>query len=134
MNLVDATKTCFKKYATFTGRATRSEYWYFVLFIVLASFIIGFLQGMLFGAPAEGEMPNTMLSNLFSLIVLLPNLAVAARRLHDVDKSGWWMLIGLTIIGAIPLIYWYCSKGTAGANRFGPDPLLADGATPATTI
>jgi uncharacterized membrane protein YhaH (DUF805 family) len=87
MTFGDSIKTCFTKYADFTGRASRSEYWWFVLFIVLASIIL--------------SMVTPLLSGLFSLATLLPSIAAAARRLHDTDKSGWWQLIGL-----IPLLGW----------------------------
>lgn len=87
MTFGDSIKTCFTKYADFTGRASRSEYWWFVLFIVLASIVL--------------SMVTPLLSGLFSLATLLPSIAAAARRLHDTDKSGWWQLIGL-----IPLLGW----------------------------
>jgi hypothetical protein len=62
------------------------------------------------------------LSDIFSLVIVLPNLAAAARRLHDIDRSAWWLLNWLTIVGAFPIIYWASKEGTPGVNRFGPDP------------
>lgn len=120
MKFKDAIVSCFTKYATFAGRASRSEYWKWVLFNALVGFVAGLIDGTAFhGNQVE---PVGMIT---SLALMLPSIAVAARRLHDVDRSGWWMLIAFTIIGIIPLVYWYCKKGTDGDNRFGPDPLEA---------
>ena len=113
MNFADAVKTCFRKYADFTGRAARSEFWWFELFIIIAQAICGVLY--------------RPLGTAFSLAVLVPAFAVAARRLHDTDRSGWWLLLWLApLIGWIVLLIWYCQRGTAGSNRFGPPPLAAD--------
>ncbi|MBC6436559.1 MAG: DUF805 domain-containing protein [Rhodobacteraceae bacterium] len=121
MSFTDAIGTCLRKYATFQGRARRAEYWWFQLFLVLACFAVGFLDGLLFGVPTEGV---GVLVSLFLLATFLPTLAVAVRRLHDTDRSGWWLLLGLIpLIGQILLIIWYATKGTRGKNRFGPDPL-----------
>ena len=96
-----------QNYATFSGRARRSEYWYFFLFNVVISFAIGFIGGM---------MGNTMLSNLYSLAVLIPGIAVGVRRMHDVGKSGWFILIPIyNLILA-------CTEGTKGENEYGADP------------
>jgi uncharacterized membrane protein YhaH (DUF805 family) len=73
-----------------------------------------------FGFNTTGVNPMTVLA---TLATLLPTLAVSARRLHDIDRSGWWALLIFTVIGYIVLIYWACLRGTVGANRFGPDPL-----------
>ncbi|MGE7994192.1 DUF805 domain-containing protein [Pseudomonas sp. NPDC089554] len=97
-----------KKYATFQGRARRKEYWLFLLVSTLISFFIGFVEGLV-GAPQ-------FLSSLFSLVVLLPGIAVAVRRLHDSNHSGWWLLV--PIVNLIFMI----QEGTSGANRFGADP------------
>lgn len=115
MDFKQAVQTNFQKYATFSGRAVRSEYWYFFLFCFLAQLVLGFVDGIIFGAG-----PLQPITSLFCLATLVPSLAVGARRLHDVDRSGWWMLIALTIIGIIPLLIWFCTPGTAGDNRFGP--------------
>lgn len=143
MNFIEAIQSGFKNYVTFSGRAPRSAYWYWVLFIVLMNLMTGIVDATVFGASSGVEMSGVSMESeygathamqmgghdsgpvgaIFSLIVLLPGLAVAARRLHDKNKSGWWMLIGFTIIGMIPLIYWLATKGTEGDNRFGPDPL-----------
>ncbi len=110
-----AISICFGKYATFSGRAPRAEYWYFVLFQVLVNIAIGIV-----GA-ASSEVGNAF-SIIFALAIFLPGLAATIRRLHDLDRSGWWVLIVLVpIVGAILLIVWFCTRGTRGPNRFGPE-------------
>jgi uncharacterized membrane protein YhaH (DUF805 family) len=109
MNFVDAVKTCFTKYVGFEGRATRSEYWWWVLFIVAVSIVMAVLN-------------LGMIGNLFSLTTLLPSIAVGTRRLHDIGKSGWWQLIALIpLIGWLVLIYW-AVQPSEGDNAFGPVP------------
>ena len=129
MNFQDAVKTCFQKYATFSGRAARSEYWFFVLFNLLLSMVLGIADAAAFSHvdPLTGKMVQTqVLGNIAALITLLPSLAVAVRRLHDLGKSGWFVLINLIpIIGWIIFIVWAATKGTTGENRFGGDPLAA---------
>lgn len=105
MTFGESISTCFKKYADFTGRATRSEYWWWVLFYALVSVGLGLV--------------SDILSGLFALAVLVPSLAVAARRLHDLDRSGWWQLICLIpLIGLIVLIYWFVQPAKE-PNRYG---------------
>lgn len=128
MNFKQAIISGFQNYVTFSGRAPRSEYWYWVLFVFLTSFVLGVIDATLFGTTPESASP---ISGLFSLATLLPGLAITARRLHDNNRSGWWMLIAFTVIGLIPLIIWYCTKGDAGDNRFGADPLGNQPAPPA---
>ena len=104
MTFVESISTCFNKYATFDGRATRSEYWWFVLFTWLVSLGLGLV--------------HDLLPSLFSLAVLLPSLAVGARRLHDIDKSGWFQLLWLIpVIGWIIMIYLLVQEGRE-PNRF----------------
>lgn len=111
MTFVVAIKTCFSKYATFKGRASRSEYWFFVLFC----FLLSILERVLGFPPA--------LQGLISLAIMLPSLAVACRRLHDFDRSGWNQLWSLTIIGAFfPVLYWLVQPSNMGSNRFGASP------------
>ncbi|MFY7943579.1 MAG: DUF805 domain-containing protein [Crocinitomicaceae bacterium] len=96
-----------QNYANFNGRARRKEYWMFVLFNFIASFVLGFIGGLL---------DFTLLANLYSLAVLLPSIAVAVRRMHDVGKSGWFVLIPIyNFILAV-------SDGEKGENQYGPDP------------
>ena len=106
---------CWKKYAEFSGRARRKEFWMFVLFNFLMSIAVGIVDGIL--------GTNGALGGLYSLAVLIPSLAVAARRLHDTDRSGWWQLIALIpLIGVIILLVFVCSDSKPGENRFGPNP------------
>jgi uncharacterized membrane protein YhaH (DUF805 family) len=119
MNFVQAIKSGFSHYVTFSGRACRSEYWFWVLFSVIAALVTKAIDAAIFGYN-PGTSP---LNGIFELATFLPSLAVSARRLHDIDRTAWWLLIALTGIGAILLVVWYCFKGTPGPNRFGPDPL-----------
>ena len=117
MNFPQAVATCFKKYVGFSGRASRSEYWYFILFYFLANIAASILDAVIL------QKANIQFfSGILGLAVFLPLLAVEVRRLHDVDRSGWWIFISLTIIGLLfPLLVWKCRKGTEGPNRFGDD-------------
>jgi len=109
MNFTDAIKICFRKYVDFSGRALRSEYWYFVLFVVIV--LIGL------------NMIFRPLAVAFNLAIILPHLAVGARRLHDIDRSAWWLLLGLIpVVGWIVLIIFYCQPGSDQPNRFGELP------------
>ena len=119
VGLREAVRRAFSNFATFRGRANRGEFWWFVLANFLIAILLSMLDSLLFGS-SMGE--NGLLSGIWSLVVLIPGLALSVRRLHDTDRSGWWQLIGITIIGLIPLIYWLASPGTVGANRFGEDP------------
>jgi uncharacterized membrane protein YhaH (DUF805 family) len=121
MNFREAIRSGFGKYATFSGRAVRSEYWFWALFTAVGLAATALLDSAIFGYH-PGPTPFKL---LFEVATLLPSLAVAARRLHDTDRTAWWLLLFLTLIGAIALIVWYCEKGTPGPNRFGPDPLPA---------
>ncbi len=121
MDFQTAVRTCLAKYATFSGRAARSEFWWFVLFNVLANFALGLIDTAIFGTAPDSA---AIFAPLFSLAMLIPNIAVAVRRLHDTDRSGWWyLLILIPLIGIIVLIVWWATPGTRGPNRFGPDPL-----------
>lgn len=110
----------FRKYAQFQGRSRRAEYWWFTLFVVIVSVVLTLIDSALFG----GEMGGLgILSGIFSLATIVPSLAVGVRRLHDTDRSGWWILIGLIpLIGAIVLLVFYVQDGTPGTNKFGPSP------------
>ena len=131
MNFTDAVKAYFLKWNDFRSRSSRSEYWWATLFVTLASipvgFIIGFVIGFLFAIAGFSETTTQTLVGIVMLpvqiFIIIASTCLVIRRLHDVDKSGWWYLIMFTIIGLIPLIIWYCSKGTDGDNRFGKDPV-----------
>ena len=118
MNFGEAIASGFQNYVTFSGRASRSEYWYWVLFTVLGGVATGIVDRSLFDTSTISP-----LNAIFSLVCFLPTLAVGVRRLHDIDRTGWWWLLVFTVIGSILLIVWDCLKGTAGPNRYGPDPL-----------
>ncbi|MGH6727114.1 MAG: DUF805 domain-containing protein [Pseudolabrys sp.] len=118
MQFQEAIRSDFRNYAVFAGRAARSEYWYWVLFALLIAAGAGILDRGIFPEAEPGPI-----GSLTSLALLLPGIAVAVRRLHDLDRTGWWALIALTGIGILLLIVWFCLKGTTGANRFGSDPL-----------
>ncbi|WP_191061658.1 DUF805 domain-containing protein [Geminicoccus harenae] len=118
MDFQTAVRTCFHKFATIQGRAARAEYWYFFLFYLIAIFAAGVLDAVLFRHSVNGP-----LSTLVWLVLLLPWLAVAVRRLHDRDRSGWWLLLHFVpVVGQIVLLVWFCLPGTPGPNRFGPPP------------
>jgi uncharacterized membrane protein YhaH (DUF805 family) len=117
----DAVRTGFAKYATFVGRAPRSEFWFWALFTLLGGLGAGILDAVLGLNFENGAGP---VNALFNLGVLIPSLAVGARRLHDIDRSGWWQLLFLVpFIGWIVLLIWFVTRGTLGNNRFGADPL-----------
>jgi uncharacterized membrane protein YhaH (DUF805 family) len=114
-----AVAACLRQYATFTGRAARPEYWYFVLFNILVAIASTMLDVMIFDPTAE----FSPLNSLTSLALLLPSLAVAARRLHDTDRTAWWILLFLIpVIGWLIAIFFLVQRGTPGPNRFGPPP------------
>jgi len=121
-------------YANFSGRASRVEYWMFVLInaVILAVLTIVENVAGLTSEPADEFSRSTgYLSSIYALIVFIPNWAVIVRRLHDVGKSGWLLLIGLTCIGVIPLFIWSIASGNDGDNQYGPSPREIDGPAPA---
>ena len=116
MGFSEAIKSVFSKYATITGRASRSEYWYFQLFymlvyvgVMVVSTVIPFLA---------------ILVLVFAVAMFIPTITVSIRRLHDKNKSGWWLLLCFTpFIGILVLLFWFVTAGTDGPNEFGADPL-----------
>tara|TARA_B100002019_G_scaffold274978_1_gene272426 strand:- start:196 stop:570 length:375 start_codon:yes stop_codon:yes gene_type:complete len=117
MDFQTSIKTCFNKYAVFSGRASRSEFWFFVLFGFLGGIISSIIDVMILGYPFEEVGPINL---IFTIALMIPSISVAARRLHDINKSGWWQLLWITIIGGILLIIWYATDGERKKNRFGP--------------
>ena len=112
MDFLTAVSTCFRKYATFSGRARRSEYWYFTLFTAVASTALSLIFG-----------DQAMIASLFALATLLPGLAVTWRRMHDIGKSGAWSLLAfLPIVGTIIVLIWECKDSQPGSNVYGPNP------------
>ncbi|MFN3231727.1 MAG: DUF805 domain-containing protein [Alphaproteobacteria bacterium] len=117
MDFQTAVRTCLNKYVDFNGRARRSEFWYFVLFYFILYMVAVLLGGIL------GETIGGILTFLVPLALFLPYLAAGVRRLHDTDRTGWWVLIGLIpIVGLIVMIVFCVQPGTAGQNQYGPDP------------
>ena len=117
MDFQTSIKTCFNKFAVFSGRASRSEFWFFVLFGILGGIIALIIDVMILGYPFEESGPINL---IFSVALIVPSLSVAARRLHDINKSGWWQLLWITIIGGILLIIWHATEGENKKNKFGP--------------
>ncbi len=110
-----------KKYAVFDGRAGRPEYWYFVLFNIIASIAFAILDNV-FGTFSK-DSGIGVLGGIYSLAVLLPSIGVGIRRLHDIGRSGWWLLIGaIPIVGWIILIIWAATESDSGGNQYGPGP------------
>jgi uncharacterized membrane protein YhaH (DUF805 family) len=127
MGFAEAIRTCLEKYVGFSGRARRSEYWYFVLFTLIVSMVAGILDGIL--GTMDDDTNVGVIGSIASLALLLPSIAVAIRRLHDTSRSGWWILIGLIpIVGWIILIVFYV-QDSHGDNTYGPSPKGA-GAAP----
>ena len=110
-----------RKYAVFSGRSRRKEYWFFVLFVVVISIVLTTIDGLI-GA-YDRSMGVGLLSTIFSLAILIPSIAVSVRRLHDIDRTGWWVLISLVpLIGWIVLQVFTVQDSTPGTNRYGPNP------------
>ena len=105
MDFVQAIKSCLGQYATFSGRATRSEFWWFFLFQVLVM--------------VAASMLGDVINGIASLGLLLPALAVGARRLHDIGRTGWWQLLLLSGIGFLVLLYWWVQPGEGAGNIYG---------------
>ena len=116
MDFATSIKTCFSKYAVFSGRASRSEFWWFALFGFIGGIVTGVIDVMILGYSVESYGPTNI---IFTIITFLPYLAVGARRLHDINKSGWWQLIVLTVIGIILLIIWWATVGENKKNIHG---------------
>jgi uncharacterized membrane protein YhaH (DUF805 family) len=116
MSFGEAIASGFRNYVNFSGRVGLDpEFWYWFLFTVMVAIVAGILDGSMFGD--DESTPITLIANL---VLVIPSVAIGVRRLHDIDRSGWWYLIVLTIIGVVLLIYWACQPGTPGPNRFGP--------------
>lgn len=110
-----------KKYAEFNGRASRQEYWYFLLFNILISAFLATID--YFTGTFNAETGLGLLSGIYTLAVLIPGISVTVRRLHDTDRSGWWIFISLIpIIGGITLLVFMVLDSTSGDNEYGPNP------------
>ena len=119
MNIIDNYKDVLNKYAVFDGRAGRGEYWYFTL----ANFIIGFVLGFIGAIMKDAKTVTDLLFAVYVLAILLPSIAVSIRRLHDTNRSGWWLLVSLIpFVGPIVLLVFMILDSTPGQNAYGPNP------------
>jgi len=122
MTFTQAISSCYSNYATFSGRASRSEYWFFVLFHMLLVTVGVVLIPIGIGL---------VILIIGGLVNFLPSLSVLVRRLHDTDRSGWWYWICLIpLVGIVLLLIWLCTRGSWGDNRYGFDPLAGEGPPP----
>ena len=140
VGFVDAVKMWLNRFKDFQGRSTRSEYWWVILFNVLVMAIPLFLLMKSYGGnleameagvmPSGGMMPMAIIG-IYALITLVPNIALAVRRFHDLNQTGW-LYLAFIIVGLIPLVgmlaslgmlVWFCMRGTVGQNKYGDDPL-----------
>ena len=122
MSFSEAIRSVFSHYADFGGRARRSEYWYFTLMNIFISMVITVLQRSL-GVKSGLYTLISGLYGIYTLGVLIPGLAVSCRRLHDIGKSGWFLLINLIpLVGQIILIVWLCQDSSPGSNQYGEYP------------
>ena len=108
----------FKNYVNFRERSSRGAYWWWALASALIAVVLAVIDGLIFGFdPGDTEL----FGNIFSLVTLVPNIALSVRRLHDVGRSGWWLLLYLTVIGILVVLWWAIQPGERASNRFGPD-------------
>ncbi len=122
MSFAESVSYCLSNYFTFSGRGSRSEFWWFTLAMLLASIAAAVVDAVTGYSFAEAVV---------SLGTIVPAVAATARRLHDTDRSGWWMLIAIIpLVGAVLLIVWEASAGTPGPNRYGPPPPSGAAAQP----
>lgn len=110
-----------KKYALFTGRARRSEYWYFFLFNLVIAIALGMVDAIVRKITGIGF---GLFGTVYGLVILIPGIAVSVRRLHDTDRSGWWLLLALVPIVGLLLLVFMVEDSNAGTNRFGQNPKL----------
>ena len=124
MSFFQAIQSGFQNYANFSDRAPRSAYWWWVLFAVLVVIIATVADFAIFTDLTLSMGGIGPIYIVWTLLAFLPGLSVSVRRLHDIDRSGWWILIALVpLVGFILLIIWFASKGTPGDNQYGPNPL-----------
>lgn len=115
IEFADQTIICFQKYSTFKGRASRKEYWYFILFTSIVSLLTFFIDISIFRKNPDGIL---FINAFFSMVTFLPSIAAGCRRLHDTNRSGWWQLLYLTGIGGIVLLVWKASKTIKSNNNY----------------
>ena len=125
MNIVQATTTCLKKYFIFSGRAKRSEFWWFYLFTIIVTVVYTlFVEPLLFAWMFDGGDFNLfifyVMANLMILLFMIPILAVGSRRLHDIGKSGWWQIVSvIPVLGLILLFVWWASDTKPEGDKYG---------------
>lgn len=118
---MDGFVTAFRRYADFSGRSRRREFWGFMLVYILGCIALAIADVAL--GLFSGDIGLGLLSGLFVLVLLVPSFAVTIRRLHDIDRSGWWYLVGFVpLVGGIVLLVFSLRDGTPGSNRFGENP------------
>ena len=124
MTAIDAVASSFRQYATFRGRARRSEFWWFALFTLVLGLVTSSIDTAFFTPPVDEAGPVTTVGNL---VTLVPGLAVSWRRLHDTGRTGWWILVLLVpVVGWIVYLVLLCSNSHPRSNRFGPSPKHQD--------
>lgn len=129
----DAIRRAFTNYCNFSGRASRSEYWWFYLFNIIISYVLAIPGGVFnFAAILNGQEPTfnffSIMTYVWGLFTFLPSFGLFFRRLHDTGRSGWWWLLGfIPLIGAIILIVWLCQASQQGQNQYGPEPNMTEG-------
>ena len=113
----------FTRYAQFSGRSRRKEFWLFYLLITIATVVLTVIDISI--GTFDDISGFGLLSSIFSLAIIVPSISVGVRRLHDTDRSGWWLLLGfIPLLGTIVLVVFWCQRGTEGSNNFGDDPLI----------
>jgi uncharacterized membrane protein YhaH (DUF805 family) len=123
MGFGEAVKSCLRQYVGFSGRARRSEYWWFFLFVVIVSAVASVLDALL--GTVSDDTNLGLIGTIVGLALVLPIIAVSVRRLHDTSRSGWWyLLVLIPIVGSIILIVFYCLD-SHGDNQYGPSPKAA---------
>ena len=124
MSPIDWAKRPLQKYADFSGRAPRAEYWWFYLMVIIGYFVASILDSVVGTGGMMGSFG--VLTMIVMLGLLLPSIAAGVRRLHDTDRSGWWLLIAIIPLIGLVLIYFLVLEGTKGDNRFGADPYAGE--------
>ncbi|WP_180898057.1 DUF805 domain-containing protein [Martelella soudanensis] len=116
VGFVEALQLAFRNYFLFSGRSSRGAFWFWVLWTLIISIVLSAVDSILFGSARVG-----FFGGIWNLVTFIPGIAIGARRLHDVNRSGWWQLIGITVIGLLVLLYWFVKPGQEQTNDFGPD-------------
>ena len=125
ISFTNAISLGFNRYFKFSGRSTRAEYWWWILFLVFADLVLSVVDMMM--GTYDYRSSNGLISGLFSLVTLIPSLSLGARRLHDINRTGWWLLLMFAIlIGWIVLLVWAVKRSDDGPNRYGPKPWTAN--------